>query len=131
MVYFKSTSHWKLITLNVFKIVDLMFMSSLKGGYTKNCCEKQYLYPLKLLCLKIGICNIELRLLFEPVVHIHVINWNHINGSRHIFFLQMLLNLKVNNNGCLMVGMIASSALGSSALIKDYIIGIYSSTAIY
>lgn len=47
-----------------------MFMSSLKGRYTKNGCEKQYLYPLKLLCLKIGICNIELPLLFEPVVRI-------------------------------------------------------------
>ena len=30
----------------------------------------------------------------------------------------------------LMVGMIASSALGSSAQIKDYSIGIYSPTAI-
>lgn len=37
----------------------------------------------------------------------------------------------VNNNGCLMVGMIASGELRSSAQIKDCITGIYSSATTF
>lgn len=41
------------------------------------------------------------------------------------------INLMVNNNGCLMVGMIASGELRSSAQIKDCITGIYSSATTF